>query len=625
MNINKLLTDITHQQKWRNHSQKCYNYYDGEQIDDKTQADYDKIGKKFFPQNRVKPIVNSVLGNEVQNRTDWQTTGDKEHTDAIEAVNQKLNENMRLCNANDKCSEAYLHQIVGGLGWIRVAENHEIGNKYKIEVINSEEVYYDMRAKDSLLQDARWIARRKMVDIDEATALFPEHEKIIKHQVNNFATWDTVDDSIAGIFTQFSSVIDKSQIVDSQRQRIALYEVYYKKSIQVEIIENDGVQLPFDEQNIEHIIYKQQNGSQIKIYNKMQKCWFIGAKQVYDTCSDLPHNDFPFVPFFGYIKNKDRTPYGIVSDMIATQDKYNRASSDIQHALRSKTIVKDSDATPHMTDEELSVEAHRADGIINKKQGAELSIQQNWNELQTHQVLLSQAENDFRSVSGIYQAFSGEASNQQSGVAIASLAELGSQAIAVINSNYQSSRKKVGELLLAHILDEIKDKEMDVVIQATNDNNKKMVRLNSVDENGEPLNVLSNIKLGLSLSSIKNTTSYREQRLTRMIDLMSILPDDKKGVLLPMVLEYTDAPNKEKVIEQLTGGNVSKEEQNAQTQQQMRLQQSQIDLEMQYKQVDILEKQAEAEKKKAEAMYKLAQVEQIKKENNNKANMINNL
>lgn len=624
MDINKLLTDIQHQQKWRKHSAKCYNYYDGEQIDNETKADYDKIGKKFFPQNRIKPIVNAVLGNEVQNRTDWQITGDKEHTEVIEAINQKLNENMRLCNANDKCSDAYFHQIVGGLGFVRVAENHEIGNKYKIEVINSEEIYFDMRAKDSLLSDARWITRRKMVDVDEAIALFPEHEQTIKYQVNNFAEWDTVDNGIAGLFSTFNLVSDKSQIVDSDRQRIAIYEVYYKKPIRVEIIENDGVQLPFDINNPQHLIYKSIHGSQIKIYNKMHKCWFLGAKQVDDTCTDLPHNDFPFVPFFSYIKNKDRTPYGIVSDMIATQDKYNRASSDIQHELRSKTIIKDKDATPTMTDEQLSNEARRADAIINKEQGRELNIVQNWNEIQTHQVLLSQAENDFRSVSGIYQAFSGEASSNQSGVAIASLAELGSQAIAVINANYQSSRKKVGELMLAHILDDIKDKEISIKLEAKHNQDEKVVYINSTDENGEPLNVLANIRLGLSLSSIKNTASYREQRLQRMIELLGILPNDKKGALLPMVLEYTDAPNKEQVIEKIMGSNISKEQQEAQAQQQMQLQQTQLDLEMQDKQADILEKQAEAEKKKAEAVYKLAQVEQMNKENNNKEKIIAN-
>jgi apolipoprotein N-acyltransferase len=79
---------------------------------------------------------------------------------------------------------------------------------------------------------------------------------------------------------------------------------------------------------------------------------------------------------------------------------------------------------------------------------------------------------------GVWNAFLGKESGAKSGIAIDSLVEQGTTTLAEINDNYRVARQLVGELLLAHIVDDIGDKRREVKVGVNRPNATKVIVLN---------------------------------------------------------------------------------------------------------------------------------------------------
>lgn len=69
------------------------------------------------------------------------------------------------------------------------------------------------------------------------------------------------------------------------------------------------------------------------------------------------------MPFWGFRKDKNGIPYGLVSRMISAQNSYNFRHLKITWLMQAKQIVMDDDAT-NMSREQVREEANRPDGVI---------------------------------------------------------------------------------------------------------------------------------------------------------------------------------------------------------------------------------------------------------------------
>src|SRR5690606_37451981 len=125
-----------------------------------------------------------------------------------------------------------------------------------------------------------------------------------------------------------------------------------------------------------------------------------------------------------------------------------------------------------------------------------------------------EAQKMIQDVAGIYSAFLGQEGGAKSGIAIDSLVEQGTTTLAELNDNYRFARQLVGELLLAHIVDDIGEKEHPIRLNVNKPQKTKVIVLNERRIDGDRTQITNSIvrtKTRVVLSDIANTPGYRQQ------------------------------------------------------------------------------------------------------------------
>lgn len=632
-----LISDIKAQPDWRSLADRCCAYYDHEQLTDEQVDQLQALGMPDVVENLIHAPVDSVLGHETQSRRDWLVVADDEDSEEVaEGLNAKLNETLRLCEANSRCSEAYASQIKAGVGWLHVKRNDDpFGTPYTIEHVHRDEIYWDIRGKNQDLSDMRWLARRRFLDTDEAKALLPtQHHYLVDILGNGWRndqeTWEFAEEATAqGIDVSKrhaewdSSTKHIEFIMDTQRKRVAIYEVYYRALVPVQIIRlPDGRVEELDKQNKEHfaaVISRQARVSTHKI-KRMRRCWYLGCHLIADEPSPYPHQHFPYIPFYGYREDKTNIPYGVIRGMIDPQDVYNNTNIRIQHILNTKRVlVQDGSLPDNMTIDDLVHEANRKDGVIIYKQGGQVVVEQDWQELHRLIDIRNGAEQKIRDIAGIFNEFSGKGASGQSGVAISSLAELGAITLAAINNNYEYARKKLAELVLAYIVKDIGNRPEEVAVTAGLSQTKKRIRLNDTSPNTGLNNAVTRAKYQIALASIHSSAGHIQNQHMRLMEMYQTSPDNVKMLLLPMIIETSRMPRKDEVLKKLNEQLGVTDDPEAQAQQQQAaaqqaaqeqaLVQAEREAEIALKQAQTKERLAEAEHQQAKAAEVISTIE----------------
>lgn len=627
-----LFSDIGNEPEWRGQAAKENAWLNCHQWS-KEQLDHFKAMN--MPENMyvnlMAPAMDAVTGYEAKHRVDWMvSSNDESQGEMAEALNHDFNTMMRLADANTACSDAYSSQAGVGVGWVHVAKNPDIlsPSKLLIEPVHRDEMFWDMRSRSGTLQvDCRWIARRKFFDDDEAKALLPGHSDLIDF---TWSDWQTVDLNQSAVYSdwydelyKYTDAIEEEMESLSSRKRVAIYEVYYKviehRSV---LISGDGLVVEFNEKNPIHI--EMLTVGQAKLHtnvplNVVKEAWFIGPNCIYNGPSRCPHNQFPYIPFFGVREDGTNTPQGLLRRMLGPQEQYNRAVIEIQHILRSRRIEKDEGATMGMTDEQVTHEVNRTDGVINMKRGSKFQVIREWEKLAALEGICRRAKEEVNMASGIYQTFQGQTESSQSGIAVENIAELGAQTLGKLNANYQLSRKIVGEISFAHSIETMGTRPVVVQIPQSIGQSKKTVTLNDGINNR-----ISTLRAQVVLQDVHTSAGYKQHTHQRLTAVMGKMPDDIKTTLLPLWVESSDIPKKEfamKLINKKLGYIDDEEQQALVDEQQAQVAEETRQLEMQMEQATIaeknasaVEKQANAENESADAAKKRAETVKILRE-----------
>lgn len=613
--LERFLSDIRYQPMWRPEADRAADYYDGRQLEPNIIAEMKARGQPVLIHNLVAPAINGVLGLEAKTRTDWNLIADDESgLPVVEALNQELNEAARIAVADRACADAYAAQVKTGLGWVEINRNNDpFQYPYRINYIHRREIFWDWHSTRPDLGDARWLLRRKWLDEDELIMSFPQHEELIKAIATGFTGWDCFDEegvlsygeSLQGAYTDhISSSMPEGEWWDSERKRALTYEVYYRIWEKKPILKTmDGKVFVYDKRNEMHnaAIAAGKVEVEVATFSKMRLAFFIGPHRVADLDSPHPHNKFPYVPFFGYREDRTNIPYGMVRGMMPAQDEINHRRSKLTRLLNAKLVIKDDDALLDMSDNDMLDELYRADGVVTlnsnrkNKDANAFRVSTETNIAAQQFSVMQEAQKMIQDVAGIYSAFLGQEGGAKSGVAIDSLVEQGTTTLAELNDNYRFARQLVGELLLAHIVDDIGDKEHPVKINVNKPQKTKIIVLNERHEDGGRTQITNSIqrtKTRVVLSDIANTPGYRQQMAKSLMDMAGQLPEQYQGALIDLIVEMSDLPNRDEVlkrIRQVSGQGVNpedlSEEDRAQMERKAQLQQAMED--MQFKEVEL--------------------------------------
>lgn len=570
-----LMGDIDGQPDWRTDANRCCAYYDGDQIPPQVAAVLEERGQPVECQNLIAPAIDSVLGTEAKTRSDLRVEANYENDD-METLAEALNaefytvcQEMRIDRVR---SDAYAGQIKAGLSWVEVRRNPDVtGPRYIAEQINRNEVDWDWLSKKPDLRDARWVRRRRWIDLDEAVMLFPQRAETLKNAVG---TWDTFDDieRIDGDDVNLRNGWEERQTwsrneaeyLSTSRDRIMLYVIYYRVYERIPMLAlPTGKMVEYDKNNVAHAVAVASGRVKVemRLVSFIRESWWAGPYHLGDRPCDAPQGMFPLVPFWGFRKDQSGIPYGLVSRMISAQNSYNFRHLKVTWLLQASQVIMDSDAT-NMTAEQVRKEANRPDGVFvlnadrkNKTKAADaLQINRDSSVSAQQMQVMEYDRQNIQDCAGIYSSYMGQdTSGVVSGIAVSNLVEQSSTTLAEINDNYTMACNALGELVLNYLLEDLKQKtSYTIVVNRKDKRRRKVVTINTPGDDGKITNDISRLDARIVLAPIDSTPAYRAQLADRLIGIIQKLPPQAQSAVIDLVLELVEIPNKDEFIDRVS-------------------------------------------------------------------------
>lgn len=562
------INDAQMQPDFRVRSDRAHQFYDmGKQLtperEQKIRRDW---GIEPRQTNLIHGVINGILGQEAKARSDVRVDADQdEFADISDVFSVRIKEAEREANTNMAVSNAYASQVKGGLGWVEVSRASDpLDYPYRVTDIHRNEIHYDWRAKDIGLNDAAWMVRRRWQDLDEAVAMMPKFKDILEQATNGWNMLHIPDDESTTIRRAYNderrTTIVRDEWCDSTRKRIKFYEVWYRVPAEVVVLHLSPTRrVIYDEANPMHVEAVSRGRVKVSksITRQVRMALFAGPHRLIDTATT--RRNFPYVPFFAYRDDEDRSPYGVIEGMISPQEEFNERRQMFNWGLLARQLVVDNDALDLTKNSFKDIERSimRRDMMVvlngNRKNANGFKF---GNDLQFNREqfeAMQDAKQLVQDVPRMYSTQLGDApSGVTSGVAINSLTEAGVMAMGELNDNYRYGRKMVYEHVLDLIVEDHLDEEMQVVLGSGN--NRRTIVLNTFDpQTGAPMNRVKDAPVKVGLSDVPSSPAFRmqeQQQLATMIQALGTNPQ-ALAILAPAFIEGSSITNRQALADDL--------------------------------------------------------------------------
>jgi hypothetical protein len=635
--LEQLVRDCDGQPDWRPRADLAHCYYDFKQLSPEKQHRIRmEMGIDPRQTNLIHGVINGVLGQEAARRTDVKVEADDDTlADLCDVFSKCMKEARRESYADMAISDAYAGQVKGGIGWVEVSRcSDPLDYPYRITDIHRNEIWYDWRAKDKSLRDARWLARKRWMDLDEAVAMLPQFKEILMSAVNGWNVMAIPDDVDHVLYRSWNNErttrISRDEWLDSTRRRIKFFEIWYRVPAEVVVMQISPTRrIVFDPNNPLHQAAVTKGRVQLfkSVTRQIRMALFAGPHRLLDV--GTKKRNFPYIPFFAFRDDEDRSPYGLIEGMISPQDEYNERRQMIHWMLKARQIQVESDAldTRYNTLADLADEASRPDFMAvldpNRKNENALKIGNDLS-LQKEQVdVMQDAKQLIQEVPRIYSTQLGNApAGVTSGIAINSLTEQGMVAMAELNDNYTLARRLVHEQLLDMIMED--HLAVNLPVTLGQGMSKRVVVLNTFDpQTNMPVNQVKDANVKVGLADVPNTPAYRMQEQQQLGTIIQALSNNPQAiaVLTPAYIEGSSLANRGELADDLrriaglpTSGDRQGQQQlaqqrAAQSAQQQAAQQQAQQVALEKAQADTTKTQADAERQAALARKDHAQAD----------------
>jgi hypothetical protein len=526
------------------------DYYDTIQYLPNEVAELNARGQAATVYNEVKSTVDFLIGLERRTRTDFNIIA--MHDDSLEAdedakTKTKLLKYFAEVNrAEFERSQTADDKFKAGLGWTEVGINPDPEDA--LIYIRSESwrnMLYDSLGTRRDLDDARYLFRFRMVDLDIATAYFPDKKAQLKASCvssdsekymeywNNQPTEPTYGSMPVGKYNMY----DSESWTNNTRERVMLIECWHKKPTK----ETRG------------------GTSAIDRIKMTMHCTIMTEKYtILDVPSPYKHNKFPFVPNWAYRRKKDNAPYGPIRPIRGPQDALNKRMSKALFILSTNQIIAEADAFDKevMSVREVRDELRAPDGFAVLARGGINKIKQNReNDVAQGHLQLAEADRAMiRNGSGISSESLNRDTNITSGIALKQKAEQGSQLTAELFDNSLLARQLEGELTLS-LIEQFCDSPM--IFSITGDRNKRdYIRVNQPDPANPDLklNDITARKAQFIIGEQPWKQSLQQAAFEDLMQLLTTLAPSSPQIvlgLLDSVFELADIPNKRVILQRI--------------------------------------------------------------------------
>lgn len=621
------------QNEWRFVADREADYYDSKQLDAEILTLMEERGIPPLVRNIIAPTIDSILGMEAQNRRDLKVIPefeDKEAKETAIALDEEFKRAQRLCRMDRAVSDAFKGQVGVGIGWVGVSRPLDpFLPPYSVKHVPRREMFWDMRAVEPDLSDARFMVRKKWYDQDMLTQVFPKFAAVIDHAGNMWSDfdYDTYHGSpywqTSQLLTAYSQYVatnlEAMEWIDTTRRRMQLYEVWYKVYTRAKVLRYQDVVVEFDPKNPAQKAALQMGGIiENTLVPKIRLAYWVGPHQILDIPSPYPHNRYPYVPFFGMREDRTNIPYGLIRRFMSPQDEVNARLSRMMWLLSAKRVMADADAFADEFDEVME-EVNRPDAGIrlnpNRRNPRDKPEIVTDHQLARDQFEVMRDAEDYVAHRGAntHPSFQGQNdSGVRSQTHSTQLIEQTTMGLAEIMDNLSYSRRLVGEQLLSLVKQDIGRGPRD--IEVVRHGKRMVISLNTPMQDDSGFSYRSNdiarVRTIIGLEEVPKTRTYRQQQFAAMSEIIKSLSDDPEvqRAVLDIWMRYSDISESEELanrISAITGyGDEDDPERAAQRQAEAEQEQAAAEAELR----DLI---ATADKKAAESRLTLAKIEEI--------------
>lgn len=623
--VESYLFEIQQQPAWRRAADLASDYYDGNQLSKETVEKLKERGQPPLITNIIKPTVDTVLGMEAKSRSDWRVRPEDNEEcedDLAEALSVKLKHAEIESRADRAVSDAYAALVKSGIGWVEVSREHDpFKCPYRVRYVHRREIFWDWRSEQPDLGDARYLIRRRWLELEHAIALMPQYASLFRMTTSGWSGFDPIIEEdtrmVQSWETERDTRIAHQDWRDTARQRLCMNEIWYRKWVRGFVMTlPNGTSMEADFNNPRHNEAIVSGLATVKeaTFEKVRLAWYVGPHFLYDVPSPYKHNAFPYVPFFGHREDLTNVPYGMIRSMISPQDEVNARKSKMLWSLNSRRVIADSDAVTDHT--RAMEEVARPDAYImlnaNRKPSSTFRVEPG-GELATQQYqVMQEAKQEIAEASGIHKAMQGQQSGASSGLAINSLIEQGMNTLAEINDNFRYARRLVGEMLFELVKQKLSQGPSRVTIGEGAA--KKVIELNTMvvdPETGEQVmqHSVAKVKSKIVLDDVPSTPTYKMQQLQMLTEITKSLPPQLQAQMIDFVIEATDMPKRHELADRLraAAGIQDPKQQKEAAAQQQQAQAEQMQMAKAEQTAKIEGMQADAQKTMAEAQKLVAE------------------
>jgi len=356
--------------------------------------------------------------------------------------------------------------------------------------------------------------------------------------------------------------IEEQEWRDAEHGRVCLFEVWYRRWEEATILKTpDGRVVEYDKANPMHNealasgVIKPQKA----IVSRMNVSFWMGPHKLHDGPTPYPHNDFPYVPFWGHKEDRTGVPFGRVRGMVYLQDNVNSAISKIRWGLSAIRTERTKGAVAY-SDEVFRQQIARpdADIVLNAEHmaqpGASFKVFRDFQLNEQQYKMLGDSRSGIDRASGITAGFRGQEGTATSGIQEETQVEQANQSLASLMDNFRFSRSKVGDLLLKLVISDMADKPETVTIRGNAVVPDRQVMLNqpTADEQTGIQYLTNDVQrtvLKVALEDVPSTPSFRKQQSVSLAEAFKALPPEYQPVVLPHLLALMDVPDKKEILE----------------------------------------------------------------------------
>lgn len=164
--------------EWRDEALTNYDYVAGRQLSSEEVSALLDMEREAITFNRIEPIVSSICGHQANNPQEVKffprTLGDAQLNEMLSNAAAWADDQ---CDATDELNDVFFDLVVTGMGWsdcyMDYTENMD-GQLKTADRIYPLEMDWDWRARKRNIDDAKWVARSRWWDREEAKATWPK-------------------------------------------------------------------------------------------------------------------------------------------------------------------------------------------------------------------------------------------------------------------------------------------------------------------------------------------------------------------------------------------------------------------------------------------------------------------